>query len=107
MDGNVGSDVEAQFYFAANDVEHRDFEQPLEASGASDDHGFPAFSRQDQHGRISIFMAKLPGILPIHDSLLAVTETKKKPAWSNTFWYSTTPAYSSNWPPGLAGLPFS
>src|SRR5258707_8726145 len=31
----------------------------------------------------------------------------KKPTWWNTRRHSTTPAYSSNRPPGTAGLPFS
>jgi hypothetical protein len=35
------------------------------------------------------------------------SRAKKKPARSNTLKYSTAPAYSSNGPPGMAGLPFS
>jgi hypothetical protein len=50
MDGNIFIDLEAQFHLAAIDLEDRDFEQALEAGGASDDHGLLAFSRQDQHG---------------------------------------------------------
>src|SRR5947209_2930220 len=32
---------------------------------------------------------------------------QKKPAWPNTFGGTTTPAYSSNGPPGTARLPLS
>src|SRR5262245_46148917 len=41
--------LEAQAHAPLADLEHRDFEQALEAVGTSDDDGFLAFSRQDQH----------------------------------------------------------
>src|SRR5437763_6451548 len=51
MDGNFFIDLEAQSYPVPNDLEYRHLEQTLEAAGTSHDHGFQAFSRQDQHGR--------------------------------------------------------
>jgi hypothetical protein len=45
MDGNRFIDLEAQSYSLATNLEYRDFEQALEAGGASDDYGFLALSR--------------------------------------------------------------
>src|SRR5689334_980787 len=51
VDGNLFINLEAQLHLAAVDLQHRDFERALEAEGAPDHHGFPAFPRQDQHDR--------------------------------------------------------
>jgi len=54
MDRNIGIDLETQSDLPAIDLEHRNFEHALEAGGASDDHSFLAFPRQNQHGRTSV-----------------------------------------------------
>jgi hypothetical protein len=51
MDGNIVIGHEAQAHPPVANLEHRDFEQALEAAGASDDYGFLDLSRQDQHGK--------------------------------------------------------
>jgi hypothetical protein len=44
---NIGIDLEAQSHVRASDIEHRDFEQAMEAVGPANHDRFPAFSRQD------------------------------------------------------------
>jgi hypothetical protein len=38
MDGNAGVDLEAQFHVRASNIEHRDFQQAMEAIGPSNHH---------------------------------------------------------------------
>src|SRR5437764_15433733 len=51
MNGNLFIDLKAQSHISLVNLEHRNFEQALEAGGPSDDYRFPIFSRQDQQGR--------------------------------------------------------
>src|ERR1700731_3232390 len=87
MDRNLSIDLEAQFHRPAVDVEHRNFEQALEAAGAAHDHRFLVFPGQYQH---------------VKTSMLAERH-KKKPTWSNTFRHSTTSAYSATSRPARPG----
>jgi hypothetical protein len=43
MDRNLGISLEAKFHTPRPNLEYRDFEHMLEAVGASNDHGLPAF----------------------------------------------------------------
>jgi hypothetical protein len=45
MDGNIGSDLEAQEHGTTFDAEYRDFEDGLETIGASDNNRLLAFAR--------------------------------------------------------------
>jgi hypothetical protein len=45
MDGNIGSDVEIQDHGTAFNTENRDFEEGLEAIGASNHHRLLGFAR--------------------------------------------------------------
>jgi hypothetical protein len=47
MDGNLFIALEAQPHFSVSNLEYRDFERAHKVFGASDDNGFPDFSRQD------------------------------------------------------------
>jgi hypothetical protein len=51
MNRDLFIDLEAQPHLAGLNVEHGDFEQALEAAGASHHNCFQTFPRQDQHGQ--------------------------------------------------------
>src|ERR1043166_6972038 len=56
MDGDILIDLETQSHRTGVNLEHGDFEQALETAGASNDHGFLFFPRQNQHVTTSVFM---------------------------------------------------
>ena len=68
MHRNLGIDIEAKADLVVSNLEHRDFEQELEAVSATDHNRFLVFSRQDQHKRTSVFMVWFLHSVPLHDS---------------------------------------
>jgi hypothetical protein len=55
MDQNIGIGLKAEAHATVADVQHGDLEHALEAHRSSDHHRLLAFSRQNQHGRTSVF----------------------------------------------------
>jgi len=54
MDENIAGGLEAEFHFAAANLQDRDFEHAFDTVGASDNDGFLIFPCQDQHDRTSV-----------------------------------------------------